>query len=801
MTRNSNRAGEPAGADPAHYAGVIERTGLLESRRRVIAYGGAVLLALLAIGLRRWLDVLGPEIVPFTLFYPVVLACALLGGIGPGLVAVALTSAAATMWWIEPVGLFSLSPVGLVNLVLYLLSNTAIITVAHLLRTSYRRLRQSEARLSLSQDVGQIGIWDLDLKTGGLWWSPAMRTLTGIAPGQPPAVDAILSRIHPADRERVEVAFDAARCGHDRFDVEFRFNRDDGRMIWLAARAELFRDAQGTPSRLLGINFDATPRRTIESERDRANSLLHTFFDSLPGAAFAKDREGRYLLGNPIFAEAVGHGPEFFIGKTDLEVLGDDEQARVIMANDQSIIAGGEIRQLEESLLRPDGEPSFWLAVKAPFKDAQGQPQGLMGISLDVTEMRKAQQRLRFLADEIDHRAKNLLGVVQAIVRLTKVEDVAEFKAVLTGRIRALGRAHGLLAASRWDGVDLATLVREELAPFDRTGADPIRIEGPSLMLAPNASQALAMVLHELAINAARFGALSAEGGKLAVTWQIDCRDGAAAQLELAWTEVGAPRIAAPAEHGFGFTAMLGAIEHQLAGDIGFEWGETGVTCRIAFPVERNLVENRQSGATAGAAPTASGAADRPDIDLTGMRVLIVDDEALIALGLRDAAEQLGCTVIGPAHATGTALALVRQRAPDLAILDINLAGTSNAPIARALKALGIPFIYCTGYAEPAAQIAPGLEAEVIAKPTDLPVLAAALRRAAAGRQEPPRPVMPAQPVSRRASGGVQTTPSPPARSPRRNRPRPRTPMAPARREFLRHSCRATRSRRSAGGK
>ena len=448
--------------DPAYYPGVVERVGLLDKRPRLTAYIAAAVLALLAIGLRRWLDMLGPGIVPFALFYPVVLACALLGGLGPGLLALTLTTIAATMFWIEPLGLLSATPTGLVNLALFLLSNTAMITVALLLRASYRRLRQSEARLSLSQDVGQIGIWDLDLKTGALWWSPSFYKLTGLAPDDPPSVDAVLDRIHPSDRAQADAAFHAARRGTDRLDLEFRFIRDDGTTIWLAGRAELFRDAQGRPSRLLGINFDATPRRTIESERDRANALLQTFFESLPGAAFAKDREGRYLLGNPVFAQAVGQGDDDFTGKTDLELLADQEQARIIMANDRAIIQSGETRQLREALVLPNGQMSYWLPVKALFKDAQGQPQGLMGISLDVTERRKSEQRLRFLADEIDHRAKNLLGVVQSIVRLTRVDNVADFKAVLTGRIRALGRAHSLLAASRSVGIEPLVEVASE---------------------------------------------------------------------------------------------------------------------------------------------------------------------------------------------------------------------------------------------------------------------------------------------------------------------------------------------------
>jgi PAS domain S-box-containing protein len=724
-----------AGEAP-YYPGVVERIGFLNAWPRWFTYFFAITVTLAAIGLRRWLDVFGEDVMPFVLFYPVVLACTVTGGIGPGLVSMVLAAFAGTIFWLEPRGVLLFTPLALVNIALFVTSSAAIITVTHLLRTSYDRLRRSEARLNLSQEVGKIGIWDLDLKTGVLWWSPSIYKLTGFGPETAPSITAMLDRIHPADRERVNAAFETARQGHDHLDLEFRFIREDGSIIWLAGRAELFRDAEGRPSRLLGINFDATPMRTIESERDRAHTLLQTFFDCLPGAAFAKDLQGRYLLGNPIFAAAVDHAPEFFIGKTDLEVLADRQQALDIMANDQAIIASGEMQQIEEALLLPNGEISYWLAVKAPFKDSHGEPLGLMGVSLDVTERRRSEQRLRLLADEVDHRAKNLLGVVQSIVRLTRVDDVAAYKSVLTGRIRALGRAHSLLAASRWDGVDLARLLHEELAPFERTGVEQVQIAGPALTLGPGTSQALAMVLHELVINAARYGALSAESGRLAVTWELVAGEESAdaGRIELTWAESGGPAVVAPEKPGFGFTTIRGAVEHQLSGEIDFDWAAAGMTCRMAFPVAGNVVHDPVAPA-----PTITASFDqRPeprgtgDAGPSGQLVLIVDDEVLIALTAKSLRE-LGFTVLGPAHSVEAANALIRQGRPDLAVLDINLAGRSNAPVARALRALAVPFVYCTGYAEPGQQIEPGLEAEMIAKPSDPEALAAALGRAWAG--------------------------------------------------------------------
>lgn len=724
--------GEPSAPSLASeepvYRGITEPTEFLRDRAPWITYPTAVVLTFAMIALRRSLDMFGTGIPPFTLFYPVVLVSTLLGGRGPGFLSLAIASVAAVNLWLEPRGFFALYGSPAIGFGMFLLSNLVNIEVAVRLRTTLRRLRESEERLNLSQDVGRIGIWDLNLKTGELWWSPSFRGLTGLGPQHAPSIETFMSRIDEADRERAYACFETARRGLDRLDIDFRFNRDDGSTIWLAGRAELFRDAQGRPTRLLGINFDATPIRTAETERDQANSLLKTFFDSLPGAAFAKDLEGRYLLGNPVFAEAVGHDQASFLGHDDLEVLIDKDQARVIMANDQAIIAGGETRQIEEALLLPNGEMSHWLAVKAPFFDAAGRPQGIMGISLDVTERRKAAERLRFLADEVDHRAKNLLGVVLSLVRLTKVDDVAAFKAAVSGRIEALARAHTLLAANRWEGVDIATLVREELAPFDRTGAERIAIAGPSLILLPNASQALAMALHELAINAAMYGALSGVQGRLAVDWTLAERGGETV-VELQWVESGGPEVAPPSEAGFGSTAIRGAIEHQLGGDFALDWASSGVVCRLSFPLAPNIAPDQSLAGLTRTRKAAQFTA-APHIDLAGKRVLVLEDEALIALTLMDTLREFGCAIVGPASNVGAALDLIRAKTLDIAVLDVNLAGASSAPVARALREAGVPFVYCTGYAEPALQIEADLAAPMLTKPIDPEELAAALRKA-----------------------------------------------------------------------
>ena len=718
---------------------------------RWAAYLVALGITGLAVGLRRTFDAFGEDVVPFALFYPAVLASTLLGGVGPGLVSLLVSALAVTVFWLDPRGALAISGISVLNFVLFAVTAAATVLVADRLRRAHERLRRNEERLSLAQKAGGIGIWDWDLASDRLWWSPSFYAAAGIDPSVSPSIAALVAQIHPIDRERVASALERARQGLERLDIEFRLDRSDGNSAWLVGRADTFCDGKGRPSRLVGVAFDATRIRTAESERDQAHTLLETFFEVLPGAAYAKDGEGRFLLGNPGFQAAVGHAAPSFIGKTDLDLLADKDQARAIMEHDRALIRQGTPQSFEEDLVLPDGRLTHWLSVKSPIRSADGQFQGLVGVSLDITERRKAEERLRYLANEVDHRARNLLGVVLSVVRLTKVDDVAAFRAAVTGRIKALSRAHSLLAASQWQGVDLATLAAEELAPFERAGGEAITISGPAIRLVPDASRALAMALHELASNAAQHGALSGEAGRVALSWRVSERDGPP-QAEILWRETGGPPVEPPARTGFGFTAIQGAIEHQLCGKVDLEWAGEGLVCRIGFP----LVEQAEPVLPAVSAPRAKRppSADAA-VTLKEKRVLIVDDEALIALTMKQALQEQGSTVVGPARSSAAALDLIRQQAPDLAILDLNLAGRSSVSIARALRALGVPYVYCTGYADPAQMIEPELRAETLTKPTDPRELVEALRRALAGKAAAGAGI--GGPVSRRSAIGSES--------------------------------------------
>src|SRR5207344_1379479 len=235
--------------------------------------------------------------------------------------------------------------------------------------------------------------------------------------------------------------------------------------------------------------------------------------------------------------------------------------------------------QSEFRVCRPNGELRWCIGTAVATVDATDHVVRITGVTVDITDRKEAEERQALLAREVDHRARNALALVQSIVRLTRSDTIKSYIAAVDGRIGALSRAHTLLAQSRWQGADLARLVEEELAPY-RAGDDgKITANGPDVSLEPRTAQTLALALHELSTNAAKYGALSVMHGRVGVTWELQPDS-----LVLRWSESGGPATEAPASPGFGIRVISASIERQLEGETAFHWRPEGLHCSLCVP-------------------------------------------------------------------------------------------------------------------------------------------------------------------------------------------------------------------------
>jgi two-component sensor histidine kinase len=332
-----------------------------------------------------------------------------------------------------------------------------------------------------------------------------------------------------------------------------------------------------------------------------------------------------------------------------------------------------------------------------------------------TSELESAIARQELLAREVDHRAKNALAVIQAIVSIMPPAPGPEFARAVDGRIRAMARAHTLLSQSRWEGADLASLVDEELEPY-RAG-ERVAIDGPSVGIKPTVAQNFALAIHELATNAAKYGALSSPSGQLSVSWTV-----AGDELLLDWRETNGPSVVKPARRGFGSKVIEASVTSQLGGKIDYRWPESGLVVSIRIPEEHFTPPHPK---LAKAAPVREEGVGGPLPELQGKRVLLVEDEPLVAMMMGRTLTDLGCEVVGPIATLAEAMSKTPFQV-DAAVLDVNVAGELIYPLALRLKAQGVGLVFVTGYE--ADSIDPRFAgAPVLTKPIEAAELAAAL--------------------------------------------------------------------------
>jgi PAS domain S-box-containing protein len=349
---------------------------------------------------------------------------------------------------------------------------------------------------------------------------------------------------------------------------------------------------------------------------------------------------------------------------------------------------GARTQQIEFRVVRPNGEVRWCIGTAAASVDEKGKLVRINGVTIDITDRKEADERQVLLAREVDHRARNTLAVIQSIIRLTRAKNVDDYVHAVEGRIKALARAHTLLSDSRWRGADLATLVAEELAPY-RAG-DKIRCGGPDVSLQPATAQGLALALHELATNAAKHGALSSPAGKVTLEWELESE-----ALTLRWSEFGGPPVSEPSSHSFGLKVIAASIEQQLGGKAEFKWVPAGLQCQMTIPSSELaksrvfsplLVANAGRGTVVGVKHGSKS------------RVLLVEDEALVAMMIQETLHEFGYQIVGPLNTASEALAAAREGHFDAAVLDINLGDGLVYTVAEILGVRGVPFVFVTGY-------------------------------------------------------------------------------------------------------
>ena len=343
---------------------------------------------------------------------------------------------------------------------------------------------------------------------------------------------------------------------------------------------------------LFAVLLRATGRRAdvAESERLRQSLLLKSIIETSTDAIYAKDLEGRYTQMNGATVRMMGERAK--IGLRDNEIY-PDGRWEAIVENDRLAVISPDGLTFEETSTDPiSGASLMFLTSKTPLRDEHGAVIGVVGMSKDISERKRAEDLQQLLLNELNHRVKNTLAVLHAIVLQTFRDADPATHRVFEGRLAALSKGHNILTLSKWKGAPMAAVVDAALSAQCGDDQTLCRRSGPDIDLSPQVALALTMTLHELCTNAIKYGALSAPGGTIDLSWALEGVD-ADESLSIDWRERGGPAVSEPQRIGFGTKMIQRGLAADPNGSVVIKYPRKGLTCEMSLSRFRATVEEK----------------------------------------------------------------------------------------------------------------------------------------------------------------------------------------------------------------
>jgi len=472
--------------------------------------------------------------------------------------------------------------------------------IAVIIDTTERKLAEQalaerNAQLELAGRAALVGSYAYDVHKGTMQVSKGYAAIHGLREGTTETtISEWRARVHPEDLARAEGLREHAFAERRNEDnAEYRIVLSSGDVRWIERRGFIFYGKTGRPERVIGVNIDVTERRrTQQVLTDRNRQLELAAKHALVGSFATEmdvargDLKSQRAQVSPGFAAIYGlpeETAEISVGDWRSLVHADDLPQ--YLEHRQKVFAErrGE-HHAEFRIVRPCGTIR-WIEARSFIEyDQAGHARRLVGVNIDITERKRAEEARKILNAELDHRVKNTLATVTAVISHTREgsRSVAEFAAAIERRIRSMAATHQLLSSRHWQELPLKELIRSVLAPY--AAGKNTEISGPTVLLKPEAGQALAMVLHELATNAAKYGALSTNTGRVLIRWDQRLNGRPLSILVLEWQEVGGPRVDAPDKSGYGTSTIRDLIPYEFGGTVDLVFAPEGVRCRLELP-------------------------------------------------------------------------------------------------------------------------------------------------------------------------------------------------------------------------
>jgi PAS domain S-box-containing protein len=450
-------------------------------------------------------------------------------------------------------------------------------------------LKEHKASLTDALTAGQVMAFHWDAVTGQSRRSDNAALIFGIEQdwGHSSPRNEFLRWVHPDDRRSLKTQVRQLCPSNPSYALIFRFCCPNGEQVWLEETAKGEFDAAGRLLRIKGLTRNITLRKKAELALIERNVQLALAGKAGLVGSYAYDTDTEIMQISEGYAAIHGF-PERTteIARSEcLATVHSDDSAHVELRRSEALHEQRREYGVEYRIIRPSDEVR-WIETRCFITyDAVGYPKRVVGVSIDITERKRAEEHQQALVAELDHRVKNVLATVSAVAGHTLETScsMSHFVAALDGRIRSMATAHELLSTRRWRGMPMAELVRREFLAY--ASNNNITIDGPEVMLSAEAGQAMAMVIHELVTNAAKYGALSTQSGHVSVRWYRKLNG--SPKLVLVWQETGGPRVEAPKKSGYGTGVVRDLVPYEFGGKVDLSFAPEGVRCRLEIPFDR----------------------------------------------------------------------------------------------------------------------------------------------------------------------------------------------------------------------
>jgi PAS domain S-box-containing protein len=454
-------------------------------------------------------------------------------------------------------------------------------------QTAEAGLRQSEARFrELVEQVKDYAIFRTDLEGRAITWNEGVARVLGFAEGEFIGMDVTQAIFTPEDiaagvpQQEIETATRTGTAHDDRW-----MRSKDGRRFFALGTTTALKDEQGRVVGFSKVMRDHTRLKRTEDALRHSEEQLRRAIDAAPIPVILHAEDGEVLQISRSWTELTGYRiediPTFDAWLGNAYGFGAEavrERVRELFQGATGMV------QVEFEILTRVRERHVWaFSASSPGILRDGR-RFVVGMAVDITERKRAEEHTLMLLREVSHRSKNLLAVVQAVARQSsRAEDPKLFVQQFSARVACLAVSQDLLVQNDWRGVDVGDLVRAQLSHNDELIGSRIEIDGPPVRVNPAAAQSLGMAVHELATNAAKYGALSNDGGTVHVSWDVSA-GGGAPRYCMSWRECGGPPVATPSRRGFGHTVIGRMVRHALDAEVTIDFAPAGLDWRISAP-------------------------------------------------------------------------------------------------------------------------------------------------------------------------------------------------------------------------